>query len=135
VALAGVLPAPLIIFATFVGYVAGGFGGALAMTAGVFLPAFAFSLIFYKRLESLLDITAIRALLDGVTAGVVGLIAATSLQLAAGLMAEVAAPARVAVLVGVAVLGLVVAYRWKSGWAVPALVALAGLIGAGMLGR
>jgi chromate transporter len=135
VALAGVLPAPLIIFATFVGYVAGGFGGALAMTAGVFLPAFAFSLIFYERLESLLDVKAIRALLDGVTAGVVGVIAATSLQLAAGLMAEAAAPARVAVLAGVATLGLVVAYRWKSGWAMPVLVALAGLIGAGMLAR
>lgn len=135
VALAGVLPAPLIIFATFVGYVAGGFAGALAMTAGVFLPAFAFSLIFYERLESLLDVKAIRALLDGVTAGVVGLIAATSLQLAGGLVAEAGAPVRVAVLAGVAVLGLVVAYRWKSGWAVPTLVALAGLIGAGMLGR
>lgn len=135
VALAGVLPAPLIIFATFVGYVAGGFAGAMAMTAGVFLPAFAISLIFYERLESLLDIKAIRALLDGVTAGVVGLIAATSLQLAEGLVAEAGAPVRVAVLAGVAVLGLVVAYRLKSGWAVPVLVGVAGLIGAVMLGR
>ncbi|MBA2723243.1 MAG: chromate efflux transporter, partial [Methylibium sp.] len=40
-ALSGVLPAPLIIFATFVGYVGGGPLGAIAMTAGVFLPAFA----------------------------------------------------------------------------------------------
>lgn len=63
------LPAPLIIFATFVGYVAGGFGGAMAMTADV------------------------------------------------------------------AVLGLVVAYRWKSGWAVPVLIGLSGLIGAAMLRR
>lgn len=43
VALAGVLPAPLVIFATFAGYVAGGSAGALAITAGMFLPAFAFS--------------------------------------------------------------------------------------------
>lgn len=134
VALAGVLPAPLIIFATFVGYVAGGFPGALAMTAGVFLPAFAFSLIFYERLESLLDIKAVKALLDGVTAGVVGLIAATSLQLAGGLVAKAATPFGVAVLAGIALLGLVVAYRWKSGWAVPVVIGLAGLIGAGLLG-
>ncbi|MET0192303.1 MAG: chromate efflux transporter, partial [Hyphomicrobiaceae bacterium] len=38
VAVAGVLPAPLVIFATFVGYVIGGPAGALAMTAGMFLP-------------------------------------------------------------------------------------------------
>ena len=135
VALAGVLPAPLIIFATFVGYVAGGFTGAMAMTAGVFLPAFAFSLIFYERLEGLLDVKAIRSLLDGVTAGVVGLIAATSLQLAAGVATEASSAGRVAVLAMVALLGLVVAYRWKSGWAVPVVIGLAGLIGAWLLGR
>ena len=135
VALAGVLPAPLIIFATFVGYVAGGFAAAMAMTAGVFLPAFAFSLIFYERLESILDVKAIRSLLDGVTAGVVGMIGATSLQLAAGAATEASSAGRVAVLAMVALLGLVVAYRWKSGWAVPVVIGLAGLIGAGLLGR
>jgi chromate transporter len=31
----GVLPAPLIIFSTFVGYIAGGLGGALVMIAAV----------------------------------------------------------------------------------------------------
>ena len=36
VALAGLLPAPLVIFCTFVGFVVAGWGGALAMTAGVF---------------------------------------------------------------------------------------------------
>jgi chromate transport protein ChrA len=30
----------LIIFSTFVGYVAGGLAGGLAMTVGIFLPAF-----------------------------------------------------------------------------------------------
>ena len=34
----GVLPAPLIIFGTFVGYMGGGLPGALAMTAGIFTP-------------------------------------------------------------------------------------------------
>src|SRR5204862_5452474 len=41
-ALSGVLPAPLIIFSTFVGYLAGGLAGGLAMTVGIFLPAFLF---------------------------------------------------------------------------------------------
>jgi len=38
-AMSGVLPAPLIIFSTFVGYSAGGLVGAQAMTFGIFLPA------------------------------------------------------------------------------------------------
>ena len=37
-AIGGVLPAPLIIFSTFVGYLAGGLAGALAITVGIFLP-------------------------------------------------------------------------------------------------
>ncbi|WP_308238536.1 chromate transporter [Phenylobacterium sp. J367] len=81
-ALSGVLPAPLIIFSTFVGYVAGGPLGAVAMTVGIFLPAFAFSLVLYDRLEAVLEVKALHALLEGVAAGVVGLIAATTLQLA-----------------------------------------------------
>ena len=54
-ALSGVIPAPLIIFATFVGYVAGALAGALAITAGIFLPAFAFALLFYDRLERVIE--------------------------------------------------------------------------------
>ncbi|MFZ9881271.1 MAG: chromate transporter, partial [Phycisphaerales bacterium] len=42
VAIASVLPAPLVIFGTFVGYQGGGLLGALAFTAGIFLPAFGF---------------------------------------------------------------------------------------------
>src|SRR5690606_5710339 len=72
VALAGVLPAPLVIFATFVGYVAGGLGGALAITAGMFLPAFAFSLILFERMEALVEHPALHRLLSGIAAAVVG---------------------------------------------------------------
>ena len=48
-ALGGVLPAPLIIFSTFVGYLAGGLAGGLAMTLGIFLPAFVFPIFFHRR--------------------------------------------------------------------------------------
>jgi len=59
-ALSGVLPAPLVIFSTFVGWISGGPAGALAMTAGMFLPAFAFSLVFYERLEAISSTSACR---------------------------------------------------------------------------
>ncbi len=82
VALAGVLPAPLVIFGTFTGYVVGGWAGALAVTAGIFLPAFAFSMVLFNHLEAVVENPALHRLLAGVAAAVVGVIAATSLQLA-----------------------------------------------------
>jgi chromate transporter len=81
VALAGILPAPLVIFATFAGYVVGGWEGAIAITAGMFLPAFAFSMIFFERLEAVVENPALHRLLAGVAAAVVGVIAATLVQL------------------------------------------------------
>jgi chromate transporter len=91
-ALSGILPAPLIIFSTFVGYVGGGPLGALVMTAGIFLPAFAFSLLFHRQLERLVHQPTIRALLEGVAAGVVGLIAATTIELAGTTLANFTSP-------------------------------------------
>lgn len=80
-ALSGILPAPLIIFSTFVGYLAGGPLGAIVMTIGIFLPAFAFGILFHDQLERLVDNEQIRAFLEGIAAGVVGLIAATTIEL------------------------------------------------------
>ena len=51
------------------------------MTAGIFLPAFAFSLLFYDRLEQVIENERLHRFLEGVAAGVVGLIAVTALQL------------------------------------------------------
>lgn len=126
IALAGVLPAPLVIFATFVGYVAGGLGGALAITAGMFLPAFAFSLIFFERLEAVIENPALHRLLAGVAAAVVGIIAATFVQLAMATGARVTAPLLTVVVFGVA---LAVVWRVKGAWVTPAIVAGGGIAG------
>jgi chromate transporter len=80
-ALSGLLPAPLIIFSTFVGYLGGGPWGAVAMTVGIFLPAFSFTLIGHDALEKLVHQPRIRLFLEGLTAGVVGLIAGTTVAL------------------------------------------------------
>ncbi|HRJ65069.1 MAG TPA: chromate efflux transporter, partial [Brevundimonas sp.] len=129
-ALSGILPAPLIIFATFVGYVAGGPLGAVVMTAGVFLPAFAFSLLFYDRLETVLEEPRLHALLEGVAAAVVGLIAATTLQLAVTSAQRIDPLAVGAVIFAVA---LAVLYLWKSRWNVPVCILAAGAAGALLL--
>ena len=133
-ALSGVIPAPLIIFATFVGYLAGGLAGALAMTAGIFLPAFSFGLLFYDRLERVVEDERLHRFLAGVAAGVTGLIAITAFQL--GYNVAAAAPSLpVAALTFAAALALL--YWWRSKLNIPAVIlgsALAGLLAFGASG-
>jgi chromate transporter len=121
-ALSGILPAPLVIFVTFVGYLGAGPAGALAMTAGMFLPAFSFTLIGHELMERLIDRPGIHAALDGIAAGVVGLIAATALQLIVSSLNGLPQ-------VGIFLLALLIAYRWKSKWSVLAVVGSAALFG------
>ena len=80
-AMSGVLPAPLIIFSTFVGYIAGGLGGGLAMTVGIFIPAFVFPIYCHRWLVAIAENPRIRPLLLGVAAGVIGLIAAVTVDI------------------------------------------------------
>lgn len=77
-ALSGILPAPLIIFTTFVGDVGGGRWGALSLTAGAFLPAFLLTIIGHTLFERLGAHSSTQTFLDGVTAAIVGLITVTS---------------------------------------------------------
>ena len=126
VALSGILPAPLIIFSTFVGYYAGGPAGALAMTAGIFLPAFAFSLLFYDRLEQVVENERLHRFLEGVAAGVVGFIVATTIELAQALAGRVPSlPVAVAIFAA----SLALLYLWRSKFNLAAAVALSGAAG------
>ena len=80
-AIGGILPAPLIIFSTFVGYMAGGLAGALAMTLGIFLPAFVFPIFLHRQLVAVAENERLRPFLLGVAAGVIGLIAAVTVEI------------------------------------------------------
>jgi chromate transporter len=128
-ALSGIIPAPLIIFATFVGYIAGGLGGALAMTAGIFLPAFGFALLFYERLERVIENERLHRFLEGVAAGVVGLIAITAVQMGWNVSRSVPS-----LPIGVALfcVGLALLYLWRSKLNVPVVVLGSALAGAAL---
>ena len=76
-----VLPAPLIIFSTFVGYMAGGFTGALVMTLGIFLPAFLLPIFLHRWLVAIAENPRVRPFLLGVAGGVIGLIAAVTVDI------------------------------------------------------
>jgi len=121
-ALSGLLPAPLIIFSTFVGYLGGGPWGAVAMTVGIFLPAFAFTLVGHDALERLVHQPRIRVFLEGVTAGVVGLIAGTTLALLRVSLTGVEALVLFAIV-------LAILFASKAKLAIPAVIAGAALWG------
>ena len=121
-ALSGLLPAPLIIFSTFVGYIGGGPLGALVITVGIFAPAFAFTMIGHETLERLVENQSAHAFLDGVTAGVVGLISATGL----GILSETIISIHALIIFSAALIALFVS---KSKWTVAAAVLAAGMYG------
>ena len=121
-ALSGILPAPLVIFGTFVGYLGGGFLGALAVTAGIFLPAFSFTLVGHGAIERVVEAPSLHAFLEGVTAGVVGLIVATTVRLAPTSVPDV--PAGL-----VAAVALLILTVWRSKMAIAAAVLSAGALG------
>lgn len=120
VALAGLLPAPLVIFATFAGYIVGGWTGAIAITLGMFLPAFAFSMIFFERLEAIVGNEQLQRMLDGVAAAVIGIIAGTFFDLAGSLANRASSLPMIATMFVVA---LAAAWKLKGAWVVPMLVA------------
>ena len=80
-AIGGILPAPLVIFGTFVGYLAGGLVGALVITLGIFLPAFVFPIFFHRQFVAIADNDRVRPFLLGVAAAVIGLIGAVVVEI------------------------------------------------------
>lgn len=80
-ALSQLTPGPLAILATFAGYRAGGFAGALAGTVFIFLPCTVLMIFLARRYERLRNIRLIREVLDGVVPAVVGLVTAAAWNL------------------------------------------------------
>ena len=124
-AMGGVLPAPLIIFSTFVGYIAGGLTGALVITLGIFLPAFVFPIFFHRVLVGIAENPRIRPFLLGVAAGVIGLIAAVTVDILDTSVVDV--PTAI-----LAIGGFVVLNRWHGKLTVLYVVLGCGLIGAAL---
>lgn len=135
VAIASVLPAPLVIFGTFVGFRGAGLAGALAFTAGIFLPAFSFTLIGFGAIERLLAWKPARRALDLASAIAIGLIVGAALHIVLGALGGwpltnlgatrfgIATPIAFAALVALV-------FRVRSHFAVPVIVVGAGVLGA-----
>jgi len=121
-ALAGTLPAPFIIVTTFVGYIAYGFWGGIFSTLGTFLIPFLIPMFGYHYLNRIGSNSTIRIFLDGVTAGVAGLIAADVLDILGQILIS---PLTIGIFIG----SLVFIYLYKSAYAIIWIVLIGGLLG------
>ena len=122
IALTNMIPAPLVIFGTFLGYLADGVGGALLITLGIFAPAFAFTMLGHRLLERVIENKTLHAFLDGIAAAVTGLLFITALTIAAQTLTGWVA-------VVIFAMALAALYVVKSKWAIPVVIVLSGVVG------
>jgi putative chromate ion transporter len=94
-ALSSVIPAPMVIFSAFIGFIGGEqlavqdhelpvvaaeVIGALLCSVGMFLPAFVITIAAHHLLDGLVHNAKVSAVWDGITACVVGLVAITAIR-------------------------------------------------------
>ena len=84
-----VTPGPVFTTATFVGYLTAGGWGAVVATIGIFLPSFVFVALLTHLVEWMRASPTLGAVLDGVNAAAVALIAGVSLHLAGDAVVDI----------------------------------------------
>jgi chromate transporter len=120
IAIGQVTPGPLFTTATFIGYQLGSVPGALLATLGIFLPSFIFVAISNPFIPRLRRSPWLGALLDGVIAASLGLMAAVTWQIGIGSLVD-----PLTVLVALVSLVLLLRFKVNSTW----LIAGGALIG------
>ncbi len=113
-------PGPVVITATFVGYLVAGFPGALVATAGIFLPSFLLVLVVAPLLARHRGNANVQGFIKGVFAAAIGTILGACV-----LLGKIAIGDWLTVLI--AAVALVVLFRTRI--SNPVLVAAAALIG------
>ena len=81
VAVGQVTPGPVFTTATFIGYVLGGWRGAVVATIGIFLPSFIFVALSGRLIPHIRRLPIAGAFLDGVIAGSLALMAVVTVSL------------------------------------------------------
>jgi chromate transporter len=120
VAIGMISPGPVVITATFVGYLVAGFWGAVAATIGIFLPSFLLILIAAPNLKRHRGNKNVQGFVKGAYAAAIGTILGASV-----LLGRIAIGDWLTVLIGA--VSLAVLFRWKV--SNPLLMAAAAVIG------
>jgi chromate transporter len=106
VAIGIVTPGPVVVMATFVGYLNGRLAGAIAATLGIFTPSLIFVLLGTPLLRRYRTSGRLQGLIRGITVAVVGVLLGTSFLVARSTIHDAFG---LVVLVG----ALAILYLWK----------------------
>jgi chromate transporter len=120
VAIGMISPGPVVITATFVGYLVAGFWGSLASTIGIFLPSFLFVLIAAPLLARHRDNPNVQGFVKGAYGAAIGTILGACI-----LLGRIAIGDWLTALIGI--VSLAILFRWKV--SNPLLIAATGVIG------
>ncbi len=120
VAMGLITPGPVVITATFIGYLVGGLGGAVVATAAIFAPIYLGVVVPGRWFVRHQGDPRVRGFVKGATAAAAGAIAGATIVLAKGAITDVPTGA-------VAVLALVFVWRFRN--REPLLVLLAAVAG------
>jgi chromate transporter len=120
VAIGMISPGPVVITATFVGYLVAGFWGSLASTIGIFLPSFLFILIAAPLLARHRANPNVQGFVKGAYAAAIGTILGACI-----LLGKIAIGDWLTALIGA--VSLAILFRWKV--SNPLLIAATGIIG------
>ena len=120
VAIGMISPGPVVITATFVGYLVAGFWGAVAATVGIFLPSFLLILIAAPILKRHRGNKNVQGFVKGAYAAAIGTILGASI-----LLGRIAIGDWLTILIGI--VALLLLFRWKI--SNPLLMAAAAVVG------
>ena len=120
VAIGMISPGPVVITATFVGYLVAGFWGSLVSTVGIFLPSFLFVLIAAPLLARHRANPNVQGFVKGAYAAAIGTILGAS-----ALLGRIAIGDWLTALIGIA--SLAILFRWKV--SNPLLIAVTAVVG------
>jgi chromate transporter len=113
IAVGQVTPGPVFTTATFIGYVLGGYSGAIVATVGIFLPAFFFVAVSGPLVPRIRRSETAGAFLDGVNAASLSLMAVVTWQLGRAALGD-----WLTVALLIASLVLLARYHLNSAWLV-----------------
>ena len=106
-------PGPVFTTATFIGFLLGGFKGAVVATIGIFLPSFVLVALSGRLIPKLRKSPTFAHFLDGINAAALGLMAAVTVTLGRDALIDIPS-----CLLGALCLAMLIRYKPNSVWLV-----------------